>query len=197
MALVALAFDDTAHAQAYCALRDPAPQIYSLYADADGYRSSVGRIDEHARSEVGDRLPFTLHTRELGQHTLYVALADTRRLGFVHVRSEPSDWGIVEVAWAIGLDGRIRDFRLQRCRGGVCREIEQSNLRTILAGRGPPELRALLASDNSALAAGVPLDAASPNARRLAAVLVRSAAKTLAVTDVVWGPELRGASASR
>ena len=84
-----------ANAQAYCALRDPAPQIYSLFPQATSFRSHVNVIDQKSRSDVGALLPFTLRTRELGQHTLYIAQAAARPVGLVHVRSEPSDWGLV------------------------------------------------------------------------------------------------------
>jgi hypothetical protein len=182
--------------QAYCALRDPTPQIFSLYPEAKSYRSNVGVVDDKTRREVGSLLSFSLHSRELGQHTLYIAMAGKQQLGMVHVRSEPSDWGLVEIAWSIDVAGRISDFRFQRCRGGACKDLDSEPVRSMMRGRGLKELRGLLSADSESLAAAE-LPNMSGEQRRLAAVLVRSAAKTLAVTKIVWGPQLQQISAMR
>ena len=185
-----------ANAQAYCALRDPAPQIYSLFPQATSFRSHVNVVDQKSRADVGALLPFTLHTRELGQHTLYVAYAAKRPLGLVHVRSEPSDWGLVEIAWSLDLEGRILDFRFQRCRGGACGDVAGGPLRELLANKNLQELRDLLTPDGAKLNPAL-LARESNNIRQLAAVAVRSAAKTAAVTRVVWGAELHTTSVQR
>jgi hypothetical protein len=185
-----------AHAQAYCALRDPAPQIYSLFPQATNFRSHVNVIDQKSRADVGALLPFTLRTRELGQHTLYVAQAATRPVGLVHVRSEPSDWGLVEIAWSLDLQGRILDYRFQRCRGRACDEVATGPLRALLANKELRDLRVLLTSDGEQLSPAL-LAQEPEGIRQLAAVVVRSAAKTAAVTRVVWGAELHPASAQR
>jgi hypothetical protein len=196
LAVATLLLPPVAAGQAYCALRDPTPQIFSLYPEAKAYRSNVGVVDDRTRREVSNLLPFSLHSRELGQHTLYVAMAGKQPLGMVHVRSEPSDWGLVEIAWSIDVAGRIRDFRFQRCRGGACREVDSEPVRTMVRGRGLAQLRGLLSADSESLAAGE-LPGMTGEQRRLAAVLVRSAAKTLAVTEIVWGSQLNQLSAMR
>jgi hypothetical protein len=191
-----LALPAVATAQAYCALRDPAPQIYSLFPQATNFRSQVHVIDQSSRVEVGALLPFTLRARELGQHTLYIAQAAARPLGLVQVRSEPSDWGLVEIAWSLDLQGRILDYRFQRCRGGACDRVAAGPLRAILANRDLRSLPDLLTRDGEQLSPAL-LAQEPQSVRLLAAVVVRSAAKTAAVTRVVWGAQLHPATAQR
>ena len=71
--LAVLLVADDLNAQAFCALRDPQRQINVLFPEATSFRSIVRTVDEAARSEVAERLPFSLHFNELGRHTLYVA----------------------------------------------------------------------------------------------------------------------------
>jgi hypothetical protein len=176
------------HAQAYCALRDPAPQIFELFPAATSYRSRVSTVDDSVRDAVRAALPFTLHARELGQHTLYSALKGNEELGIVHVRSESSDWGIVEITWSIVGDN-IQDFRFQRCRGAACRADAVEDLHSLLRGKSVESVRSLLTPDGEALADDVLASADAPT-RRLATIVVRSAAKTLAVTGIVWSHEI-------
>jgi hypothetical protein len=177
-----------ARAQAYCALRDPTEQIYSLYPDATTFRSYVGRVDGKVRDEVSQALPFSLHSREIGEHTLYVALRKQERLGLVHVRSEPSDWGIIEIAWSINPDLTINNFMFQRCRGSGCTSVDSERFRALLRGRRAQDLQLMVGTDGSAKQVGGRFESAADE--RLAATVVRSALKTLAVTKLVWGREL-------
>ena len=176
------------HAQAFCALRDPTSQIYQLYPQADSYRSIVRQVNATTRSNVNERLQFTIHSRELGEHTLYVAMAKNVPIGIVHVRSEPGDWGLIEIAWSIDLDLKLRGFAFQRCRGRACQSVDTEPFRAALAGRDLPAVRALLSADGNALQQQYPW--AGPDNERLAVAVVRSALKTMAVTDAVWGKEL-------
>lgn len=182
-----------AHAQAYCALRDPAPQIFELFPEATGYRSHVSTIDATVRDTVQSAVHFSLHARELGQHTLYSPLKDEQPLGIVHVRSEPSEWGIMEIVWSISNDGAIRDFRFQRCRGTACRSDDIAALRGLVRGKTLESVQALLTPDGSDLVPGL-LASTDEATRRLAAAVTRSAAKTLAVTATVWADEPQRAS---
>jgi hypothetical protein len=177
-------------AVAYCALRDPDRQIQELYPDATGHLSRVAMVDSLLRDELFSALPFDLHAREVGRHTLYVVLEGARSVGLVHVRTEASQWGLMEVVWSLSSDLRVNDFRFQRCRGPACSNAEASNLRELLAGRSAPELMSLLD--------GGELDAFLRGHPRLAAndafvrALVESAVKTITVTEAVWPKETRG-----
>jgi hypothetical protein len=174
----------------YCALRDPTSQIFAMYPEASDYRSLVRSIDSSVRSEVQERVGFDLSAREVGRHTLYVALRETRPLGLVHVRSELSDWGLIEVAWALDLDLRIQDFRIQRCRGEACRALAtDSALHDALRNRGLDDLNAWLKYPNRAQPAVIGVDP------KMVQTLIRSAAKTVAVTGLAWQSELRALAA--
>jgi hypothetical protein len=75
---------------AYCSLRDPVAAIQKLYPESNRYRSLVRLIDQEIRAEISREMPFTLHFNELGQHTLFLALADEKPVGFVHARKKHS-----------------------------------------------------------------------------------------------------------
>ena len=103
--------------EAYCGLRDPIAMISKLYPNYQNYRSIVRTIDAQTRIEVSKRLPgMPLHFGELGRHTLYVINSSNKTAGFVHVRSEQTRWGLIEVAWAIDSEMKIIDYQFQRCR---------------------------------------------------------------------------------
>ena len=73
-----------AFGQAFCALRDPAKMIYEFYPEATSYKSIVRTVDDQVRQTVGSELPFSIHFNELGKHTLYVPIKDSKPLGVVH-----------------------------------------------------------------------------------------------------------------
>lgn len=177
-----------AQAQAFCALRDPVAQIYGLFDEANGYRSFVRTIDLGTRKHVFEQLGYPMHRGELGRHTVYVATRDGEPIGLVHVRSERSRWGLVEVAWALDTELRILDFAMQRCRSSRCDELDQAAFRDRIRGKSLDELVGLLSSDGRALVA--PELAISDKTKELAAIVVRNASKTIVVTELHWGDVL-------
>ncbi len=118
-------------ANAYCSLRDPMAAIHHLYPQATDHQSIVKVVDKEARNAVSEQLPFTLHFNELGKHTLYVALDDKTPTGLIHARSELSDWGIVEIAWALNFDLSVHNFYIQRCRIPACSDSNLNFLKII------------------------------------------------------------------
>ena len=176
-------------AQAYCALRDPVRQIYTLFPEATNYRSIVRTIDRDDRVAVGGASSLTLHFNELGRHTLYVALKNERPIGIVHVRSERSDWGLLEAAWALDFDLRIVDFALQRCRSPHRRKIESDAFRVQLKGLNFEGIQRQLHGESSD-SRSLPIES-PPGAEQLTTALLRCAAKTLLVTQVVWKDDVR------
>ncbi len=176
-----------AAAQAFCALRDPVRLVYQLFPEADAFSSIVREVDEDARDGVGDRLPFSLHNRELGQHTVYVVKRGDESLGVLHVRSERSRWGLVEIAWALDKDLRVRDFEFQRCRSRQRDAVEAPAFREQLRGRSIDEIRAYISDDGTQIRGGF---TAPEGAEALAKAVLRSALKTIVATEVVWGAEL-------
>ena len=140
----------------FCALRDPSHQIYDMYDDATSYRSVVREVDTDTRQRLSADLPFGLHKNELGEHTLYIPLSGDTPLGIVHVRSESSEWGLIEVAWALTPELRVSDFRLQRCRGKSCDSLVEKGFIDVLQGKGQDRLLALLSDSDSEIVARIP-----------------------------------------
>lgn len=164
-------------AVAYCALRDPVNTIYSLFPEADSYRSSVQTVGRAAREAVAERLPLELHFNELGRHTLYVALQKGQPVGFVHARSEAGRWGITEFAWALELDLRVRTVSIQRSRDPSLRRLSAPELLSMVGDR---TLDSLIEEH------------ATKRSKRNSAqhLLLSSAMKTLVITETVWPDEL-------
>lgn len=178
-----------AYAQAYCALRDPVHQVYRMFPDATSYRSIVRTVDNRAREEVATRLPFELHYNELGRHTLYVPVQGDVPLGIIHVRSEASEWGLVEIAWAFDVDLRIIGFRFQRCRDPKRETVESGAFLMQIKGKGFAQLRAMFLEDGgTGDSDGLKTQ---HEAEELVAVTLRSALKTMVITEAVWGQDLR------
>lgn len=190
MLLILSLFSEHLDAVAYCSLRDPVTQIKQLYPDKTNQLSIVKMVDDNIRAQVQVALPRNdLHFSELGQHTLYIVKEGNKSLGYVHVRSEQSEWGLVEIAWAIDKDLRISNFVFQRCRSPKKKVAQQQRFRDIFIGKNYQELKELLNSDGVTAKEEV-LDQAKP-ASELANVMLRCALKTLLLTEVLWGEELK------
>lgn len=173
--LVACMLTGASHGQAYCALRDPAKILYDAYPDADSHRSIIRQVTVADRNAVAKKLPFTILYDELGRHTLYVPLRDGHPLGLLHVRSERGRYGLTEIAWSLDLDGRITGGNLQRCRDPELREAFKEGLPSRLGSGDSQTILALLQNDD-----------VTPEQQ----ILLRSAAKTAAVTPIVWEADL-------
>jgi len=178
------------YADAYCSLRDPVAQIQQLYPDKTNQLSIVKTVDNSTRNLVKLALPSNdLHFSELGRHTLYVAMKNTEALGYVHVRSEQSKWGLVEIIWALDKDLKIKDFTFQRCRSPKKKIFDNKDFKNVFIGKSYEELKTLLNSDGIT-ANSMLLDKAK-DAPELASVVLRCALKTLLITDILWGEELK------
>ncbi len=178
------------YADAYCSLRDPVAQIQQLYPQKTNQLSIVKTVDSSTRNLVKLALPSNdLHFSELGRHTLYVAMKNTEALGYVHVRSEQSKWGLVEIIWALDKDLKIQDFTFQRCRSPKKKILDNKDFKNVFIGKSYEELKTLLNSDGIT-ANNILLDKAR-GAPELASVVLRCALKTLLITDILWGEELK------
>jgi hypothetical protein len=166
--------------QAYCALRDPVRALYEAYPDADGHRSIIKTVTVDDRTAISKLLPFTIHFDELGRHTLYVLLREGQPIGLLHVRSERGRYGLAEFAWSLDLHGRITDITIQRCRNADLREAANDDLRARLRGADVATILGMLDEEGW-----------SDDSR----VLLRSAAKTAAVTRIVWEEDILPAEA--
>lgn len=170
---------------AFCSLRDPVLAIQSLYPNVTQHRSIVRPIDQEIRSQVAKRLPFTIHHNEIGKHTLYQVMEGDMLVGFVQARSELSEWGMVEIAWAISPDMKIVGLTFQRCRSSDCNETLKNKVQTTFQGRSFQELLGLMSADGESLSAEANAIFASDSA--MALLMLSSALKTLAITELAWG----------
>ncbi len=174
--------------QAYCALRDPTKRIYESYPDATSYRSLVRTVDQEVRQHVSQKLPFTIHFNELGRHTLYLPVKGDQPIGLVHARSEASNWGLSEIVWSLNPDLTVKDFQFQRCRSRKRSAVETDAFKRQLIGKEFRQLKAMLSEDGNSLAEGKVTTSA--DSKELAAIVIRSALKTIAVTEFTWKQEL-------
>lgn len=174
--------------QAYCALRDPTRRIYESYPDATSFRSLVRTVDEQVRQQVSQELPFTIHFNELGRHTLYLPVQDGRPIGLVHARSEAGKWGLSEIVWSLTPGLQVEDFSFQRCRSRKRTAVETESFKRQLRGKSFSELKRMLTADGTALRPDQ-LNIQDESAE-LAATVVRSALKTIAVTRLTWARDL-------
>jgi len=178
-----------AYADAYCSLRDPVAQIQQLYPQKTNQLSIVKTVDDQTRQQVKFALPSNdLHFSELGRHTLYVAMKDKQALGYVHVRSEQSKWGLVEIIWALDKNLKIKNFAFQRCRSPKRNVIDNEIFKNVFIGKNYDELKTLLSTDG--ITANKLLLEKAKGAPELASVVLRCALKTLLITDILWGDEL-------
>lgn len=176
-------------AEAYCALRDPVTSIKQLFPQSTGHRSIVRTIDEQTRQQVLQQLPkLPLHFGELGRHTLYVALEGVTPVGLVHVRSEQSSTGLVEIAWALNMDLTIRDFVFQRCRSRQKKVLEQADFKVQFMGQALADIRGFY-DEGTNQGTSAYLDSAG-RSKALANVVLKCAMKTLVVTSLAWEGDL-------
>lgn len=173
-----------ANAKAFCALRDPVAQIYHMFPQADGFRSTVKTIDINVRNQVLQRLPEQpMHFDELGRHTLYVVMRQQQPIGIVHVRAEQSPWGLVEVAWALNLDLTVVDFAIQRSRAVGTDIINAPSFKQLFIGKNFTALYHYL-DDSYGYQQQV------KGAQELSMTLLINALKTLLITELAWADEL-------
>jgi len=173
---------------AFCSLRDPISAIQTLYQNGYTFRSLVSTISEQDRMAVKQQLPFTIHQSEVNRHTLYILYKDEQHAGFLQARSEWAKWGLVEIAWAMNIDRSIRGFYYQRCRSPQCNDNVVENINEVLKNKTFSQLKSFLSENGNALS---PLGESSFKvAPGLALLTLRSALKTLAITDISWKQDI-------
>ena len=180
-----LSITSAGHAAApFCNLRDPSHQIFDMFPTATSFRSVVREVNEEVRQTVTKQMPFQLHNNELGEHTLYIPVRENVPLGIVHVRSEPIDWGLAEIVWALDSQFNVQDIRFQRCRSRACNSLLRKGFVEVLQGKSTGELVPL--TDNQHLSDELSRLELNSAELSLARTLVQSAIKTIAVTQSAW-----------
>ena len=182
------------YAVAYCALRDPVNAIQTFFPGFSSYRSILGIVGPELRGRLNEKLQYETHFNEFRKHTLYVAYRDDRAIGIVHARTEKGDWGLDELVWSLNMDLTIRDFRFQRSRSKWKTAVQSDEFKQFLRGKSIEDLTQLLSVDGTQyrnMQSTLP-----PGAEGMATTVVRSAMKTIVVTEYVWGQELQALQAT-
>ena len=182
-----LVFSSPASGVAYCALRDPVSEIQQFYPDYTAYIAVDGRVDESVRAVLDQNLP-GVHFSEFGIHTLYKIMRDETLIGYVHARTEKGDWGLDELIWALSPELRVDDFRYQRSRSAGREIVESSDFHDWLDGRDVEALIPLLSSGDAKTLSDRP-DFIPAAYEETAVSAIRSAIKTLVITEHVWSSQ--------
>ncbi|MHA2937205.1 hypothetical protein ACXJY6_02805 [Vibrio sp. RC27] len=173
---------------AFCSLRDPVSAIQILYGQGYEFRSLVTPITNEDRKSVKDKLSFTIHQNEVGKHTLYLLYKDKKHTGFLQARSEWAKWGLIEIAWAINVDKTLKGFYFQRCRSPECNDNVVQNITKHVQNKTFEQLKTFLSQDGESLSE---LGKETfPNAQPIVLLALRSAFKTLAITEISWDKNL-------
>jgi hypothetical protein len=173
----------------FCSLRDPTQQIFKVFPHATNYKSVVHNIDNQAKKELLNQHDFTIHSKEIGRHTVFFALQNETPLGLIHVRTESGIWGLTEIVWALDMDLNIIDFNFQRCRGSSCKSVENEEFKAKLKGQSLEGVFGLLKNSSENLyknSAEVPSQIKEP----LAQAILRSAVKTIVITEKIWREDI-------
>lgn len=170
---------------ANCSLRNPDRQILEMFPKATGYRAIITSVDEKAKKKIEKRLGSKLELSDLGRHVLYLALRDEFPIGFVHARTEPGERGGMELIWAMDLDLKVSDFRVQRARERYAEYIRTDSFREKLVGKGLSQLKRFFVFKGSE----VNLDALELPAAAgpMAATVIQCGIKTCIITENAFG----------
>lgn len=171
-------------AVAYCALRDPTDALHHFYPQLIKYEALDGTVDESVRDHLTAQLSNS-HFDEFGTHTLYAVYDLAGSAGFVHARTEKGDYGLDELVWSLTPDLAIHDFRYQRTRSRHSAVIESADFVNWLKGKGRDDLTRLITDDGAHLVSRPSF--VPESAEPLAVTAIRSAIKTILVTEFVWG----------
>lgn len=109
---------------ALCAFRNPDRDVYILFPEATGYRSIMKVLDSEGKKKIEEFLGQPLDYDESGEHTFYLILKGEEIIGIIRPHAERGRYGIVEMIWAITLDGKIIDFTIQRSRERGTRKLK-------------------------------------------------------------------------
>ena len=93
--------------------------------------SQINKAQKQIEKFLGQRLDYD----EGGEHTFYLVLKDEDVIGVIRPHAERGKHGIVEMVWAFTLDGRIKDFKIQRSRERGTALIKAEGFRGQFRGR--------------------------------------------------------------
>jgi hypothetical protein len=170
---------EQAYSQAFCSLRDPLETINKLAPKPIEYSSNVIELDDSARDFFLNETGLKMHNQELGYHTIYqVSKTDEDEKDIIHVRPESTPWGLMEIAWLLSNDGKLKNFTFQRCRSPYCNDLSTNQFINKLTNLDYEQLRELLDPSLSFLSSkGKETLSIPEGSETLAIALIRSALK--------------------
>lgn len=178
-----------------CALRNPQRQIYELFPEATNYRTVSGNVDIAAKRRIEAQIGRELEFSDLGKSTVCIVLKENVPIGFVHARAEVGVRGTTELVWALDLNMRVLQTRVQRSRERHADVLRSEAFSRLLVGRDWLSLRDLLDTETLALEADS-LELPE-HSHALAAVAVYSGVKTTVILEcgfanIVWTARVEG-----
>lgn len=180
--LLVLMIASSAHA-ANCALRNPDRQIYEIFPKATAYRTIVSAVGEEQIALIKERYGLDLALTDRGKHTLYVVMKNDVPIGFIHARAEVGERGSVELVWAIDLDLRILEFRVQRSREKHTQAIKSDAFHNTLISRDIRAMSELIRTDGEADLGRLNLPS---EAQAVATTAIRCGLNCLAITQIAF-----------
>lgn len=128
-------FSSDSSEAAMCAFRNPDRDVYVMFPKATGYRSVIKMLDKKAQEKVEEYLGQKIDFDEAGGHKFYLILKDKDVIGIIRPHAERGKYGIVEMVWAFTLDGRIRDYKIQRSRERNTEKVRDEEFRKQFKGK--------------------------------------------------------------
>lgn len=120
---------------ALCAFRNPDRDVYILFPKATGYRSVIKVLNPESQAKIEEFLGQPLDYDEGDEHTFYQVLKDEEVTGIIRPHAERGRYGIVEMVWALALDGKIIDFLIQRSREKGTGKLKSEEFRKQFRGK--------------------------------------------------------------
>ena len=120
---------------ALCAFRNPDRGTYQLFPEATGYKAVIKELDTKAKESVEEFLGQPLDYDEDGGHTFYLVLKGEEVIGIIRPHAERGKYGIIEMIWGFTLDGKIKDFIIQRSREKGTYKLKSEEFRKQFRGK--------------------------------------------------------------
>ncbi len=171
-----------------CALRDRTRSVYELYPESTAFSTFVGYFSLSQGKRLEKEVGVDVRLADLGATTVCVPLIDTSPVGFLQARADLGELGLVELVWALDLDLRVREVRVQRSRETHSATIRDASFREQFVGKGLRDLVAWKNDPTTGVVASVPKDA-----RPLVTLFVESGIKAAAILSRTFDDEVRSA----
>jgi hypothetical protein len=174
------------HGQAYCAIRSPNKIIHELFSGEVTFTSEIMAITAGMNKRLPETSKFRFDAREIAKHVVYKVYRDTKLLGYLQVRTEPTKWGLTELAWATDPQNRIIGVKVQRSREPHAEALADAVLANALKGLSSGQIMEKWTpefTDGLCRAASLPVAESAD----LVNSILASALKALWLCDDGWG----------